>query len=233
MTVPIAATHSATLPAPVVVGITGSSGGILAFHLVKQLLTSGYPVELILTDKAFQVTLEETGLKIGGGDSDDKATRLLAYLGLPVATYLPMLQVYANHQLDAPPASGTHRTTGMVIIPCSMGTLGRIAAGIGDNLVSRSADVTIKEHRKLILVPREAPLSPIHLENMLKLSHIGVLMLPPMLTFYLPEYARSMDGQLAYTVGKTLDHLGIPHQLFTRWGDHLKASAAQVDLPQL
>ncbi|MFM7467952.1 MAG: UbiX family flavin prenyltransferase [Vampirovibrionales bacterium] len=203
--------------APVVVAITGASGGILAFKLVYELLTSGYPVELILTEKGFQVTLEETGVKLGGGSSEDKATRLLHHLDLPLETYLPLLQVFGNHQLDASPASGTHLTAGMVIIPCSMGTLGRIAAGIGDNLTSRAADVTLKEGRKLILAVREAPLSAIHLENMLKLARLGVCVLPPMLTFYLPEYARSMEGQLSYTVGKVLDQLRIPHTLFTRW----------------
>jgi 4-hydroxy-3-polyprenylbenzoate decarboxylase len=203
---------------PVVVGITGASGSILAFRLVRELLTMDIPVELILTEKSFQVVLEELGLKVGGGESHEKSARIVEYLGLP-EDRRPLLSVFGNHQLDAPPSSGTHRTRGMVVIPCSMGTLGRIAAGIGDNLVARSADVTLKENRRLILVPRESPLNGIHLRNMLGLNQLGVIILPPMLTFYLPEY-NNIDGQIAYTVGKTLDHLGIEHTLFTRWGDH-------------
>jgi flavin prenyltransferase len=201
---------------PVVVGVTGASGSILAFELVKQLLLLNVPVELVMTEKSHQVTFDELQLKVTGSTSAEKSAQLVGYMGLP-ADKTEQLAVYANHRLDAPPSSGTHLTRGMVVIPCSMGTLGRIAAGIGDNLVARSADVTIKEQRKLILVTRESPMSAIHLRNQLTLAQLGVVMLPPMLTFYLPDY-HSMDGQIAYVVGKVLDQLGLAHAIYKRWG---------------
>jgi flavin prenyltransferase len=201
---------------PVVVGITGASGSILGFNLVKQLLTLGVPVELVMTEKSHQVTFDELELKITGKDSAEKASQLVQYMGLPADT-AGLLSVYPNHRLDAPPSSGTHLTRGMVVIPCSMGTLGKIAAAIGDNLVVRSADVTIKEARKLILVTRESPMSALHLRNQLTLAQLGVVILPPMLTFYLPDY-HSMDGQISYVVGKVLDQLGLEHTCYARWG---------------
>jgi flavin prenyltransferase len=201
---------------PVVVGVTGASGSILAFELVKQLLLLDVPVELVMTEKSHEVTFDELQLKVTGKNSAEKATQLIAYMALPPEK-AGLLSVYPNHRLDAPPSSGTHLTRGMVIIPCSMGTLGRIAAGIGDNLVARSADVTIKEQRKLILVTRESPMSAIHLRNQLSLAELGVVMLPPMLTFYLPDY-HSMAGQISYVVGKVLDQLGLEHNCYARWG---------------
>jgi flavin prenyltransferase len=205
-----------SLNKPVVVAVTGASGSILAFELVKQLLGLGIPVELVMTEKSHQVTFDEIQLKVTGKDSAEKAAQLVSYMQLPADT-ARLLSVYPNHRLDAPPSSGTHLTRGMVVIPCSMGTLGRIAAGIGDNLVARSADVTIKEARKLILVTRESPMSAIHLRNQLTLAQLGVVILPPMLTFYLPDY-HSMAGQISYVVGKVMDQLGIEHQIYARWG---------------
>jgi flavin prenyltransferase len=204
------------LTKPVVVGVTGASGSILAFELVKQLLLLAIPVELVMTEKSHQVTFDELELRVTGKDSAEKALQLVQYMQLPVEK-AALLSVYPNHRLDAPPSSGTHLTRGMVVIPCSMGTLGRIAAGIGDNLVSRSADVTIKESRKLILVTRESPMSAIHLRNQLSLAQLGVVILPPMLTFYLPDY-HSMEGQISYVVGKVMDQLGIEHNIYARWG---------------
>ncbi len=207
---------------PVVVGITGASGSILALTLIKTLLSHGVSVELVTTEKSLPVILQEEGLKIVGANAIQKRDAILGFMiermGLP-SVEPSLLRVFGNQELDAPPSSGTHLTRGMVVIPCSMGTLGKIAHGIGDNLVCRAADVTIKEARKLILVPREAPLSALHLENLLKLARLGVIQLPPMLTFYLPQYL-TMDGQINVTVGKTLDHLGIGHNLYQRWGAH-------------
>jgi 4-hydroxy-3-polyprenylbenzoate decarboxylase len=201
---------------PLIVGITGASGSILGFRLVKELLLLDQPVELIMTEKSHQVVFEEIQLKVSGKDSAEKSEQIVAFMDLPPEK-ASLLNVYGNHRLDAPPSSGTHLTKGMVIIPCSMGTLGRIAAGIGDNLVARSADVTMKENRKLLLVPRESPFSRIHLRNLLTLSECGAIILPPMLTFYLPDF-QSMDGQINYTLGKVLDHFGFGHTLYQRWG---------------
>lgn len=198
---------------PIVVGLTGASGSILGFRLIETLIRLGQSVELVMTEKSFQVIFEETGLKLGG---QDKNLTVIRHLGL-LEDCAGQLKVFENHRLDAPPSSGTHLTRGMVIIPCSMGTLGRIANGITDNLVSRAADVTLKEHRKLVIVPRESPLNQIHLRNLMTLSQCGVVIIPPVLSFYLPDFG-SLDGQINYTVGKVLDQLGFEHDLYSRWG---------------
>jgi 4-hydroxy-3-polyprenylbenzoate decarboxylase len=207
--------YSANLP--VVVGITGASGGVLGLELVGMLLRLGIPVDVIVTEKAYQVLLEETGLKLGGGDSDEKASRWLDHLKLSATEPgVGRLRFWANHELDAGPSSGTYLTRGMVIMPCSMGTMARIAAGLSDKLISRAADVTLKSQRRLILVARETPLNAIHLENMLKLSRLGVCIMPPVLSFYHESYL-SMDGQIRYLLGKVMDQLGIRHQEYARW----------------
>jgi 4-hydroxy-3-polyprenylbenzoate decarboxylase len=197
---------------PVVVAITGASGSVLGFELIRVLLQIGKPVELVLTEKAYPVIFTETGLKVSG----NKALTLIQHLKMP-ESYATQLCVFENNRLDAPPSSGTHLTQGMVVIPCSMGTLGRIANGITDTLAARAADVTMKEGRKLILVPRESPFNGIHLRNMLSLSQMGVCILPPMLTFYLPDFG-DIEGQIAYTIGKVLDQFGFDHNLYNRWG---------------
>lgn len=198
---------------PTVVGITGASGSVLGFRLIEELLLLDQPVELVMTEKSYQVIFEETGLKIGG---QDKAAKVIQHIGLPEER-IKQLQVFENNRLDAPPSSGTHITHAMVVIPCSMGTLGRIANGITDTLVARAADVTLKEHRKLIVVPRESPFNQIHLRNLTTLSQCGAVILPPMLSFYLPDFG-TIEGQINYTIGKVLDQLGFTHNLYTRWG---------------
>ena len=200
-------------PKPIVVGITGASGSILGFRLIEELIRLDQTVELVMTEKSYQVIFEETGLKLGGVD---KNLTVLRHLNLP-DDRAAQLKVFENNRLDAPPSSGTHLTQGMVIIPCSMGTLGRIASGITDNLVSRAADVTLKEHRKLVIVPRESPLNQIHLRNLMTLSQCGVVIVPPVLSFYLPDFG-SIEGQIKYTIGKVLDQFGFEHDLYTRWG---------------
>ena len=201
-------------PKPIVLGITGATGSQLGFRLLKELLLLGQPVDLILTEKSLQVVYEETGFqaKASGGS---KVQQLLEFLDLP-AEKAAILQWFGNQEIGQKPASGTYLTQAMVVAPCSMGTLAKIAQGTADNLVCRAADVTLKEHRPLILLPRETPLNAIHLENMLKLSRLGVRLIPPMLSFYSPEFM-SLDGQMDYTLGKVLDHLGLEHTLYTRW----------------
>ena len=200
---------------PVVVGLTGASGTVLGLRLVEELLRLDQRVELVLTQKTLPVMFEELGLKLIGSE-EERVAAILGFLNLP-DTKADLLALYDNNHLGAPPASGTHLTQGMVIMPCSMGTLGKIANGIADNLVCRAADVTLKEHRKLILIPRETPFNQIHLKNMLALSQCGVHLIPPMLSFYQRDF-HSIDGQINYTVGKVLDHLGFEHDLYTRWG---------------
>ncbi len=217
---------------PVVVGITGASGSVIGFRFIRELLAMEIPVELVMTEKSLQVIFDELHIRISGANETEKVAHLISFMKLD-ASKVNLLRIFGNQQLDAPPSSGTHLTRGMVIIPCSMGTMGRIAAGIGDNLVARSADVTMKENRKLIIVPRESPFNQIHLRNMLTLSQSGALIVPPMLTFYLPDF-ESMNGQINYILGKVFDLLQIPHQLYTRWGDHKGVPANQpVDITQI
>lgn len=221
MSLPSSNQTAARPPRPIVVGITGASGSVLGFRLIEELLRLGQRVEMVMTEKSYQVIFEETGLKIGG---QDKARTVLRHLELPEA-YLDQLQVFENNRLDAPPSSGTHLTQGMAIIPCSMGTLGRIANGITDTLVARAADVSLKEHRKLVIVPRESPLNQIHLKNLMTLSQCGTVIIPPMLSFYLPDFG-SIEGQINYTVGKVLDQFGFEHDLYTRWGNQKQLTPA-------
>ncbi|MGE0200551.1 MAG: UbiX family flavin prenyltransferase [Candidatus Melainabacteria bacterium] len=211
---------------PIVVGITGASGSILGLRLVAELLRLQQRVALIMTQKALPVIFEEVGLKIQGQD-DNPVSVLVDFLQVPPES-APLLTIYSSHHLGAPPASGTHLTRGMVIAPCSMGTLGKITAGIADNLVTRAADVTLKENRRLILVPRETPLNTIHLRNMHTLSQMGVVMIPPMLAFYLREFD-SLEGQIRYTVGKILDQLGFTQDLHPRWGDQPVSPGSRAD----
>jgi 4-hydroxy-3-polyprenylbenzoate decarboxylase len=123
---------------------------------------------------------------------------------------------YEVNDLTAPPASGSYKIDGMIIVPCTMKTLAAIANGYSDNLITRAADVTIKEKRKLILIVRESPLSPIHLENMLKLAKLGVVIAPPVPSYYIKP--KSVDELIEHTVGRILDQLGIECNI-RRWGD--------------
>jgi flavin prenyltransferase len=211
-----------------VVAITGATGSVLGFALVKALLELDEPVELIISGKSYQVIFEEMGLPLPK-NSDTQKTEILNYLGIDTSRYGHLLTCYQNNQLGAPSASGSYLTRGMVVIPCSMATLGKMAAGISDNLVARAADVTLKERRPLIIVPRESPFNRIHLENMLRLDATGAVILPPVLSFYQPVF-QSIEGQIAYTVGKVLDHLGLTqHDTFPRWG----AQSSDYSLPSV
>ncbi len=186
---------------PYVVAITGASGAIYGVRLVEVLAGQKIPVELVISDTAKIVMKEELGIEnitqsnLGGW-----------ILGIPIHDF---------HDFTAPIASGSYPTEGMVIVPCSMGTLGAIASGLSQNLIHRAADCTIKEGRKLILVPRETPLSAIHLENMLKLARLGVKIVPPMPAFYSGQ--KNIQDLVDFVVGKILDQMGIAHALYPRW----------------
>ena len=194
----------------IVVGITGASGSIYGLRLVEELLRAEKQVTVLLTNAGRQVTEFETGLAFA--ENPLKCLdQLKKYFKVDSS-----LEYYALNNFFAPVASGSSAPDAVVICPCSMGTLGRIAAGLSDNLLERVADVALKEQKKLLLVPRETPFNQIHLENLLSLSKAGAQILPAMPGFY--QRPASVDDLVNFVVGKILDSLGIEHQLFLRWG---------------
>ncbi|WP_340029063.1 UbiX family flavin prenyltransferase [Paenibacillus sp. FSL H7-0940] len=191
-----------------VVGITGASGSIYGIRLIETLLDLEYNVHLVISNAGWRVLKEELDWDVTNRD---------AVLEEKFANRAGSLIYHPVSDIGASIASGSYLADGMIIMPCSMGTLSSIAQGSSDNLMSRAADVMMKEGRTLILVPRETPLHAIHLENMLKLSRLGVRMIPAMPAFYYKP--QTMDELILFLVGKVLDSLRIPHQLFTRWGE--------------
>ena len=193
------------------VAITGASGSIYAYRTLKHLAASGAVerINLILSDSAKTVAMVELAFDLR--DADEK--KISEWIGLPADS-----KVVRLHRLDnmaATPSSGSHPQTGMIIVPCSMGTLGAIASGAGTNLIHRAADVTLKEGRKLILVPRETPYNAIHIENMLKLSRAGASIVAASPGFYhRPQTIEQLVDHLCFRI---LDQFGIPHPTGTRW----------------
>jgi 4-hydroxy-3-polyprenylbenzoate decarboxylase len=166
-------------------------------------------INLIMSESAETVARVELGVDLRGADT----ARINEWLGLPRDSKLIQLQRLDN--LAAKPSSGSHPQEGMVVVPCSMGTLGAIAAGLSTNLIHRAADVTLKEGRRLVLVPRETPYNSIHLENMLRLSRAGAHIVPASPGFY--HRPQTIDALVDHFVFRILDHLGIPHAGTTRW----------------
>jgi len=193
------------------VAITGASGSIYAHRTLLYLAASGAleRINLIMSESARTVARVELGVDLR--EADDH--RINEWLGLA-----PDSRVVRLHRLDnlaATPASGSHVQAGMIVVPCSMGTLGAIASGACMNLIHRAADVTLKEGRKLVLVPRETPLNAIHLENMLRLSRAGARILPASPGFYhRPETIEALVDHLVFRI---LDQFGVPHSQATRW----------------
>lgn len=193
----------------IVVAITGASGSRFGLRTIAALLDAGQRVSLLISPSGKKVLQYETGYE-WNGDSSTIATVLQQQF------HSDHIDYYEHDDLFAPLASGSSAADAMVLVPCSMGSVGRIAAGLSSNLIERVADVVMKERRKLIVVARETPLSTIHLENLLRLSRAGATILPAMPAYYQrPENLDDIDDFLA---GKILDSLGVPHSLFTRWG---------------
>lgn len=190
-----------------IIGITGASGAIYGVTLVKFMLQQGYRVHLIITDAGWRVLKEELGF-----DASKRQETLQKHFGGLSGGY----EYHPLQDIGASIASGSFQTEGMVIIPCSMGTLSAISHGLSDNLLERAADVMLKEGRRLLLVPRETPLHAIHLENMLKLARLGVNLIPAMPAFYYGP--QSMEDMVNFLVGKVLDSMRIEHSLYRRWG---------------
>lgn len=194
---------------PYVVGITGASGSIYGIRLIQVLTELGYEIALVVSEAARLVIQEELQVPLGDLTDKDEFRSLLE------PSQLERVSLYAVKDLSAPLASGSYPTQGMVIIPCSTGTLGHLASGSTSNLIHRAAECTLKEGRRLVIVPREMPLSAIHLENLLKLARLGVRVLPASPAFY--SGAETVQDLVDFVVGKVLDSLEISHAVYPRW----------------
>lgn len=199
------------MTAPIIFGVTGASGAPYAVRLLEQLVAAKRPVSLIVSSHGLRLLETETTIKsIEDLRSSVGSKRWDTYV-----------RTYANEDRGAPPASGSAITAGMVICPCSMGTLSAISVGASRSLIERAADVTLKERRKLVLVPRETPLSAIHLQNMLRVTRAGAVVLPASPGYYgKPE---SIHDLVDFVVARVLDQLGVAHKIGKRW-DGTKAT---------
>ena len=195
----------------VVLAITGASGSVYGIRLAQELLRSGATLTLLLSRSGAGVLRSECGME-WEGDEAEVREKMRGYFSAEPGR----LFHYAADNLFAPMASGSSAPDHLVVCPCSMGSLGRIAAGISGTLIERTADVMLKERRPFVLVPRESPFNEIHLENLLKLARMGVRIVPAMPAFY--HAPRSLDDLVDFVVGKVLDSMGIGHKLFKRWG---------------
>jgi flavin prenyltransferase len=198
-------------PRHVILAFTGASGAPYGLRLLEMLLQGGCQVDLIFSKAAHMVLAMETDLNLPARPAD-----IADFFQQRHQVSADLLRVFGRDDWMAPAASGSHTAGAMVVCPCTSGTLAAIATGMSDNLIERAADVMIKEQRKLILVPREAPFSAIHLENMLKLARLGVCIMPANPGFYYkPE---SISDLVDFVVARLLDHLNIEHDLLPRWG---------------
>lgn len=181
----------------VAVGVTGASGAIYAYTLILLLAEMGIDVYAVYT---------KMGEKVLGYEC-----------GVNVETIKKQARLYGNDDLFAPLASGSFHLDCMIVVPCSMHTLGALANGSGEDLLTRVADVTLKEGRKLVVVPRESPVTTIHLRNMLKLAQAGAVLLPASPAFYYKP--QNLSDIVGFMVGKIMDIIGIEHKLYRRWSE--------------
>jgi 4-hydroxy-3-polyprenylbenzoate decarboxylase len=196
----------------ITLAFTGASGMPYGVRLLECLLKADVRVYLLYSQAAQIVARQEMDLSLPARAKDAAeffSTRFGAAPG--------QLQVFGREEWFAPVASGSNPADAMVVCPCTMGTLAAIAAGMADNLIERAADVALKEARKLVLVPRETPLSAIHLENMLKLSRAGAIILPANPGFY--HHPQTAQDLVDFVVARVLDHVGVEHDLMPRWGE--------------
>ncbi|MDQ6916502.1 MAG: UbiX family flavin prenyltransferase [Pseudomonadota bacterium] len=198
-------------PATVTLGWTGASGMPYGLRLLQCLIAAKVQVYLIYSSAAQIVAKQELALTLPAQPA--AATALLSER---LQADAGQLTVFGREDWLAPIASGSNPADAMAICPCSLGTLGAIAAGLADNLIERAADVSLKERRPLVLVPRETPLSAIHLENMLKLARAGAVILPPAPGFY--GKPQTIAELVDFVVARILDQLGVSHTLGPRWG---------------
>jgi len=191
---------------PLVVAITGASGAPYAVRLLESLVAAERPIQLIVSAHGLRLLRTETDI--------DSVDALRDRVGS--VRWDQWVKCYDDNDRGAAPASGSALNAGMVICPCSMGTVAAVAMGTSRSLVERAADVALKERRRLVLVTRETPLSAIHLENMLKVTRAGAVVMPAAPGFY--HRPASIDDLVNFVVSRVLDHLGVPHRLSARWG---------------
>lgn len=185
-----------------IVGITGASGSVYAVRLVEELTERGCEIYIVATDNGRKVLEYEMGFSfpkwIDSLNSTNEAVKL-----------------YDVNDMFSPIASGSFKTDGMIIVPCSMADAAKLSSGIADNLLIRAGDVMLKEKRKLILVPRETPLNSIHLKNLLSLSELNAVIIPPMPAFY--QHPKTIDDIVNGTVGRILEALGLENEIYFKW----------------
>ncbi len=196
--------------APYILCITGASGAVYGIRLLEELLGRDHAVDLLVTPTAEIILEHELGVRLITAPGGRTILR-----GPDREIEGPLLRHLATDDLTAGPASGSSLRRDMIICPCSMGTLARIATGVSGNLVERAADCILKERGRLVLVPRETPLHSIHIENMLRLSRAGAIILPAMPGFY--HGPQGVDDLVNFIVGKVLDALEIENDLYKRW----------------
>jgi len=207
-----------TAPQTITLAFTGASGMPYGLRLLECLLAARSRVYLVYSPAAQIVAKQECDLVLPVQPRE--AARMFSER---FGARDGQLQVFAREDWLAPVASGSNPADAMAVCPCSMGTLGAIAHGLADNLIERAADVMLKERRPLILVPRETPLSAIHLDNMLKLVHAGAVILPPAPGFY--TRPQTVADLVDFVVARVLDQLHVPHDLAPRWGEDRAAQA--------
>jgi 4-hydroxy-3-polyprenylbenzoate decarboxylase len=198
---------------PIVFAITGASGAPYAIRLLEQLVVAKRRVQLVISSHGLRLLQTESSVQ--------SVDELREHVG--AAAWDKYVTLFDDADRGAAPASGSALNAGMVICPCSMGTLSAIAVGASRSLVERAADVALKERRPLVLVPRESPLSAIHLENMLRVTRAGAIVLPAAPGFY--HRPSSIDDLVDFIVARVLDQLGVAHALVRRWGEGARPPA--------
>ncbi|MBS1114903.1 MAG: phenylacrylic acid decarboxylase [Nitrospirae bacterium] len=192
-----------------VFALTGATGSVLGIRVLREVVKIS-EVHLLISSQSFPIIFQETGVD-WHGDTEEAVQRKVRE-----TLHSEHIHYYHEMNLSAPASSGSFKTEGMFIVPCSMKTLSGVAHGYTENLIQRAADVTIKEGRPLVISPREMPFSAIHLENMLKLARLGVRIVPPVMGFY--HKPRTIEDMVDFAAGKILDLMGIEQDIFRRWG---------------
>jgi 4-hydroxy-3-polyprenylbenzoate decarboxylase len=193
------------------VAVTGASGAPYALKLLQTLVTASHNIYLCISGDGLSILNDETGLSLKGSETDIQYA-LEKHLGAKEG----QVRYFDENNMYAPIASGSAKVDAMVVIPCSMKSLSAIANGYATNLIERAADVTLKEKRKLVIVPRETPLSAIHLKNMLTLAKLGCHIIPAMPAFY--NHPKDIEDLVNFIVARVLDNMGVENNLSPRWG---------------